>query len=363
MKNNLFLIPLIFIVAFVFQQDIQAADKQISYQGRLTNTDGSPVADASYSLEFLLYTDSTGGSIVWAESADVVTADGLFSYLIGSVNSLSSSLFQQHRILFLELRVSGEPVLPRSRLGAMPYSFSANELSGYDSDDNLTIQTDSENRSLTIFDSLGNSYITLQQKDGDSALILPESAVNAYEILDEPGIASSIDLNLTTLITNEMIDLTKVTIEIPDDGYIVLIGKCYFLLSGTTGANSAIVQIDQNENGGTQFPYYTIAGLSGYVNSGTNYFPAFVTRTYYASQGTYTFRLEAKANNPLPAVAQSWDHILTATYYPTSYYGVEAVVADQIEYSNAVPISVENRDDSKQYYKVDLRELEIKEHK
>ncbi len=337
----------------------QAAEKQISYQGQLLGSNGTAVVDGTYSVDFLLYTDSVDGSIVWAENADIQTLGGLFSYQIGSFNSLTSSLFQQYPILYLELRISGTPILPRSRLGASAYAFSASDISGYDSNAIKSIETDSENRSLTLYDSLGNSYITFQQKAGDSALIIPDASINADELLNEPGLTSSIDISLTTLTNSEMIDLTKVTIDIPDDGYIVLYGKCYLLLSGTTGANSAIVQIDATEGGGTQFPYYTIAGLSGYTNSGTNYFPVCITRTYYKSKGTYTFRLEAKANYPLPAVAQSWDHILSAFYYPTSYRGVEAIVSSPLNFRQAVPISADSLRSTKGFYKVDLRELEI----
>lgn len=356
-----YLTLLIFICAFVSYTFTEASEKQINYQGQLSDINGMPVADGLYSIDFVLYTDSVGGSVVWAENSEIQTSGGLFSYQIGSSNSLNSSLFQQYPILFLELRVGGESILPRSRLGATAYAFSASDISGYDNDGIQTVETDSENRSLTIYDSLGESYITLQHKSGDSALIIPDSSINADEILNEAGLTSSINISLTTLTNSEMIDLTTVTIEIPEDGYIVLYGKCYLLLSGTTGANSAIVQIDANEGGGTQFPYYAIAGLSGYQNSGTNYFPVFVTRIYYKSQGIHTFRLEAKANNPLPAVAQSWDHILSAFYYPTSYRGVEAIIADPFNFDNPIQISTDSLRDTKQYYKVDLRELEIKD--
>lgn len=363
MMNKRYLKELILLCFIVSHTILLASDRQISYQGQLSGIDGTPVADGLYSVDFILYTDSVGGSVVWAENTNVQTSNGLFSYQIGSSNNLSSSLFQQYPTLFLELRIGGEALLPRNRLGASAYTFSASEISGYDSIGIQTIQTDSDNRSLTIFDSLGNSYITLQHKIGDSALIFPDSSINAEEILNEPGLTSSIDISLTTLTYSEMIDLTTVTIETPADGYIVLYGKCYLLLSGTTGANSAIVQIDENEGGGTQFPYYDIAGLSGYQNSGTNYFPIFVTRVYYKPQGIYTFRLEGKANNPLPAVAQSWDHILTAFYYSTSYRGVEAVVANPFQYDNAVPILDDSTRDTRHLYKVDLRELEMKDKK
>ncbi|HOZ09087.1 MAG TPA: hypothetical protein PKW75_12455, partial [candidate division Zixibacteria bacterium] len=110
-----------------------------------------------------------------------------------------------------------------------------------------------------------------------------------------------------------------VEITIPYDGLIVLYGKCYAVLSGTTGPNGAQVQIDAVEGGLPIFPYYTQAGLSGFVNTGANYFPAVVTRTYYKEAGTYEFRLEAKATQPSPALAQTWDHVLTALYFPTAY--------------------------------------------
>ncbi len=337
----------------------EAIEKQLSYQGRLTGVTGHPVADGLYSVDFILYTALTGGAVVWAENAQVSTIQGLFSYNIGSSNSLSSSLFQTYPDLFLELRISGEAILPRTQISRSAYAFSSAELSNIDSNGNPIIQTDSDNRSLTIYDSMGVDYITLQQKSGDSAVLFPDSSINADELLNEPGVTSSISINLITLTNSDMMDLTTVTIETPADGYVVLYGKCYLLLSGTTAANSAIVQIDENEGGGTQFPYYTIAGLSGYQNSGTNYFPVFITRVYYKNQGTYTFRLEAKANNPLPAVAQSWDHVLTAFYYPTSYRGVEAIVANPSQFEHVLPISSENLRGGQQQYKVDLRELEL----
>lgn len=355
---------LYFIFILLSGYNIHASDKVISYQSLIKNEFGQIVPNSTYQMDFVLYTDSTAGSIVWAESADITTTNGLMNHNIGSVNSLSSDLFAAYHNLYLEIRIGGEPISPRTPITGSAYAFTAGNLNTVDSSGMSSIATDENSHSLTIFDPTGVPYITLQNKPSDSALILPDSAINADEILDEPGLTLSTETNLITLNTGEMMDLTTVTIEIPDNGYIVLYGKCYLLLSGTTGANSAIVQIDENEGGGTQFPYYAIAGLSGYVNSGTNYFPIMVTRVYYKSKGTYTFRLEGKADNPLPAVAQSWDHILSAFYYPTSYQGVAAIITDPYGFNQAVPIKVDSdtlNHHSGTYYKVDLRELEIKD--
>ncbi|MCK4827552.1 hypothetical protein KA005_68115, partial [bacterium] len=144
--------------------------------------------------------------------------------------------------------------------------------------------------------------------------------------------------------------------------YIMLYGKCYLLLSGTTDANSARIQIDHDEGGPTLFPYYTQAGLSGYVNTGINYFPIFVTRIYYKNTaGTYTFRLVGKAENSLPALAQTWDHILTAAYFPSSYGYVSTITNNPLGCTNPFLLQSDtSAERTGNFYDVDLRELEEK---
>ncbi|MFZ5986794.1 MAG: hypothetical protein ACOYWZ_06695, partial [Bacillota bacterium] len=39
--------------------------KLINYQGKVTNQDGTPVSDGSYSMEFKLYNVPTGGNALW----------------------------------------------------------------------------------------------------------------------------------------------------------------------------------------------------------------------------------------------------------------------------------------------------------
>ncbi|KAA3631180.1 MAG: hypothetical protein DWP97_13790 [Calditrichaeota bacterium] len=348
----------ILTIIFLFAAaELFAGAKVISYQGQLSNPDGTPATDAVYPFEFLLYDQSSAGSILWAESTDLETNNGLFSHNIGSVNDLSTSLFSDNELVYLEVKVDGNSILPRVLLSAAPYAFSAGNLDVRQN--GLPSISTQENGVFTIFDTLGEAYIKMQNLPADSAVMLPDSAINADEILDEPGINYSVDINLVTLTTGEMTDLTDFTMTIPDNGYILLYGKCYLLLSGTTGANSAVVQIDETEGGSTAFPYYQIAGLSGYVNSGTNYFPIMVTRVYYKQKGTYTFRLEGKANHSLPAQAQSWDHILTGIYIPTAYSEVQAIVADPTGFSDSEQLNdAQNRGT---VYKVDLRELEIKD--
>ncbi|HOD67349.1 MAG TPA: hypothetical protein PK186_02090 [candidate division Zixibacteria bacterium] len=309
------ILPAALVVAFSARSEV------ISYQGRLTDPDGLPIADSLYSMTFSLYADSTGGAPLWQETATVPTYRGLFVHLLGAVSDLPSALFADHSALFLQVTLGGADLAPRTRLAAAPSAMVARQLYLTDAAGGLLGRTVNDSGgAFILYDTAGALGIALRGgRASDSAVVFPDSAINADEILDEPGIVNGISSDIITLSTAEMTDLVTVEITIPYDGLIVLYGKCYAVLSGTTGPNGAQVQIDAVEGGLPIFPYYTQAGLSGFVNTGANYFPAVVTRTYYKEAGTYEFRLEAKATQPSPALAQTWDHVLTALYFPTAY--------------------------------------------
>ena len=68
-------------------------NKQVNYQGKLTNSSGVTVTDGDYTMVFKLYTVSSGGSAIWTETRSggnvVAVANGLFSVLLGSVTDIS----------------------------------------------------------------------------------------------------------------------------------------------------------------------------------------------------------------------------------------------------------------------------------
>lgn len=337
-----------------------AAPHLINYQGLLTDSEGRTVADSSYQIDFGIFSDSVEGDQMWQESATIETKAGVFSHLLGESSPLPADLFDSNQRLFLQVSLGGQALLPRVSLVSVPYALSSAGLSAVDSLGVTAIRTFADEHRLVLYDSVGTELIVLQNSTGNQAVILPESAIGSEEILDEPGIALNNNVYPMSLPTGEMTDLVTVTLTTPDDGYIALYGKCYLLLSGTTGPNTALVQIDENEGGASQFPYYAIAGLSGYVNSGTNYFPIFVTRVYFKKAGTYTFRMEGRASYALPAAAQSWDHVLLAVYYPTSYYGVRAILPEAVGFPSAIPLIIDDTTAERRgtYYDVDLRDLE-----
>jgi hypothetical protein len=94
----------------------------LSYQGRLTDTLGMPVADTLYAIRFMLYVQPTGGSPFWQEDQSVRTEDGLFNVLLGSVTPVDSVVGAG--TVYLAMTVSGGPQLtPRIRIASSAFAY------------------------------------------------------------------------------------------------------------------------------------------------------------------------------------------------------------------------------------------------
>jgi hypothetical protein len=62
----------------------------LSYQGKLTDTFGLPVADTLHAIRFRLYAQPTGGTQFWEENRNVRTTGGLFSVLLGPATPITT---------------------------------------------------------------------------------------------------------------------------------------------------------------------------------------------------------------------------------------------------------------------------------
>jgi len=101
-----------------------AIPQLLSYQGRLTDTLGVPVADTLYAIRFRLYAVPSGGTQFWEETQDVRTKGGLFSVLLGSVTPIGT--VPDAGTLYLGMAVGGGAELtPRLRIGSAAYAYKA----------------------------------------------------------------------------------------------------------------------------------------------------------------------------------------------------------------------------------------------
>ena len=94
----------------------------LSIQGILKKSNGVAVDDGTYSLTFKLYTQETGGSIVWQETqAGVEVNSGIYNAVLGAVNPLTAAFDQ---LYYLGVTVGSTELTPRVLLTSAPYALS-----------------------------------------------------------------------------------------------------------------------------------------------------------------------------------------------------------------------------------------------
>jgi hypothetical protein len=99
--------------------------RMISYQGVLTDSNGTPRPDGSYSFTFRLYQTNSGGSALWSEQKTLQTLRGLFSTNLGDQVTFPA-LLAFDRQYWLSIQVAANPELsPRIALTSSAYSINS----------------------------------------------------------------------------------------------------------------------------------------------------------------------------------------------------------------------------------------------
>src|SRR5579872_5731460 len=79
------LFPILFFTFFVPPVDAaMGINNQINFQGKLVNSNGTNVADNTYTVVFSLYNLSSGGTNIWTETDSVTTSAGVFQVALGA---------------------------------------------------------------------------------------------------------------------------------------------------------------------------------------------------------------------------------------------------------------------------------------
>ena len=112
-----------------------APPQLLNYQGRLTDTGGTPQT-GTFSMTFRFFDTEVAGNALptalpWEETQSVEVVDGAFSVLLGSVIPMPVELFDGPPtdgvgpLRFLEVRVAGETLAPRRRITSAAYALRA----------------------------------------------------------------------------------------------------------------------------------------------------------------------------------------------------------------------------------------------
>lgn len=179
----------------------------ISYQGVLTDSNGNPVEDGSYSATFSLYDNESGGNLEWSEEQTFITVDGIFNIDLGIYNPFSNENLDFSEPLWLEIHIEGEdsPLSDRIALSSAPYSLTSENLFNGSIENSII---GAETPAAATFTSLSSNSVT----------------IGNFKVSSNQLVATS------STLTVETINLNSNTIYIPNS-----VGSDYVLRSNGDG--------------------------------------------------------------------------------------------------------------------------------
>lgn len=181
-------------------------NKQINFQGKLVNANGTNVANGNYNMEFKLYDAASGGTTLWTEtrlnnnSQGVAVTDGVFQVNLGSITSLPGSVDFNTDNIYLGINVGstngtctpfsncspdGE-MTPRIRFTAAPYAFNADALDGLSAGNFVQlaqgVQTDASTTNPSIYiNKIGTTANIIEiEKSGSDVLVINNAGETTF---------------------------------------------------------------------------------------------------------------------------------------------------------------------------------------
>ncbi len=335
----------------------------IAFQGYLTDPGGAPV-NGTVSLVCSIYSQPTGGASYWSEThPSVSVANGVFAVALGAVTPFPADLFDDGP-RHLGIRVNDEAEMPRTELRSAPFAFGAEtaataqiltgsidiprgdvtQLATVQNPTGMLLQfnnvigggrsalagtsTDGDGQ-LVLYETTesGSSFQRMQLNaglNGDLSVQLPEDAIAAPEMRNEPGIACNNNTG-TMELTGPIQVLVSRTIYPPLSGYILAIGQICTRITHTVGtATSCVVGLSDD---GTSYAYAQDMNIqiSSQAPSGTYSIPVGLNSVFSATSGApVTVYIVAEE---ISGYVLLEDFSLTLLYVPTAYGLVDLALA------------------------------------
>ncbi|HUT52935.1 MAG TPA: penicillin-insensitive murein endopeptidase [bacterium] len=113
---------ILLISTILLGQTVPSVPAAITYQGRITDAVFPLGADGEYEMTFLIFDALTGGNLLWSETQPgVVVAAGVYKVNLGEAEPIPFSALNG-RNAYLEVRIFGETIGPRSRIVSAPFA-------------------------------------------------------------------------------------------------------------------------------------------------------------------------------------------------------------------------------------------------
>ena len=131
--------------------------RQLSFQGRLTDSGGTPITTA-VNVVFKLFNALSGPTQLYTTGTCSITPDqdGIFNTLLGDTvcgAEITSTVFTDNRDVYLEITVGAETLTPRQQIATVGYALNSETLQGYPASSAATINT------VPVVDNSGNINI------------------------------------------------------------------------------------------------------------------------------------------------------------------------------------------------------------
>jgi len=254
----------------------------INFQARLEQIGGAIVPDGNYNVEFKLYDASSSGTLLWTEDytnpgtgSGIAVKNGYLTANLGSINALtgiSSSVWNKG--VWLTMNIAGTSsscstfgtapctadgeMSPRLKITAVPYAFSAGQLSTYNGTWSQLLQFQASptgNDTVTLPDASGTLCLQTSSACGfatgsGSAFIQGGNSFSAAANL------GTNDSNVLNLRTN---NATRITVSTT--------GDLSFAASNTINTTATNSNLTLQANG-TGTLYLNNTGTAGFVQIG-----------------------------------------------------------------------------------------------
>lgn len=138
-------------------------NRQINFQGKVVNADGTNVTNGNYNFTFSIYSVASGGTALWTETwnsgtSQVTVNDGVFQVNLGTHTALPGSVdFNTDNIyLGINFNADGE-MTPRVRFTAAPYAMNADKVRGLTVTDTTGTLTIQNGKTISFADAFSTS--------------------------------------------------------------------------------------------------------------------------------------------------------------------------------------------------------------
>ncbi len=160
-------------------------NEQISFQGKVVNSDGTNVTNGSYTFLFCLYTTGSpatpctglvNNDAVWRESKSVTVTDGIFQTNLGDTTTLPGSVDFNTDNIYLGINFNGDgQMTPLVRFTAAPYALNAAKVGGLTVTDTTGTLTIPNGETISFAESFSTSgaFATTLTSTGITNVTLP----------------------------------------------------------------------------------------------------------------------------------------------------------------------------------------------